>query len=172
MNDTIKTILKRRSIRKFLDTKIKKEDLELIVSCALHAPSARGSDLWHFTIINDQTLIDELIAIMKKALDNPNYTMYSPKAIIIPSTPEDYRFGRDDNACALENIFLAATSLGIGSVWINQLLDLNQNADIRAFYDKLMIPKEHVVYGIAALGYPDGEVAKKERKGTYTYIEG
>ena len=169
MNETIKTILKRRSIRRFTDVKIDKEDLKLITECAIHAPSAMGSDYWHFTIIDDDDLINELIGIMRVILDKPSYTMYHPKALIIPSTRCDYRFGKDDNACALENIFIAATSLGIGSVWINQLNGIEDD-HLRAYYDKLMIPEDHVVYGIAALGYPDEIPNTKERKGTYKYF--
>ncbi len=169
MNETIKTILQRRSIRSFKDVEIKREDLELIVRCAIHAPSAMGSDYWHFTVINDGELIDELIRIMQVILDKPAYSMYHPKALIIPSTKRDYRFGREDNACALENIFIAATSLGIGSVWINQLCDYNDDDRLRAYYDKLAIPQDHVVYGIAALGYQDAEPQEKIRKGTFKY---
>ena len=170
MNETIKTILERRSQRKFTEQKISKEDLLLITECALHAPSARCSDKWHFTIINDDELIDELIKVMQVLLDRESYDLYRPKAIIIPSTPRDYKYGVDDNACALENIFLAATSLGIGSVWINQLRDFNDDVKLRTYLDKLEIPEDHVVYGIAVLGYPSDEPLKKERKGTYKYF--
>ena len=123
-----------------------------------------------FTIINDDELIDELIKVMQELLDRESYDLYRPKAIIIPSTPRDYKYGVDDNACALENIFLAATSLGIGSVWINQLRDFNDDVKLRTYLDKLEIPEDHVVYGIAVLGYPSDEPLKKERKGTYKYF--
>ena len=171
MNETIKTILERRSQRKFTEQKISKEDLLLITECALHAPSARCSDKWHFTIINDDELIDELIKVMQELLDRESYDLYRPKAIIIPSTPRDYKYGVDDNACALENIFLAAKSLGIGSVWINQLRDFNDADALRAFLDKLMVPKDHIVYGIAALGYPKNDLSPIKREGTYSYFE-
>ena len=170
MNETVKTILERRSVRKFTDAKIAKDDLLTLTQCGLHAPSARGTEKWHFTIINDDKLIDELKGIMQGLLNNENYNMYDPTALIIVSTDRTLKFGVDDNACALENIFLAATSLGIGSVWINQLRDFNDAPELRSFLDKLEVPSDHVVYGIAALGYPADVPAPKERKGTFKYF--
>ena len=77
----------------------------------------------------------------------------------------------EDNACALENIFLAAHSLNIGSVWINQLRKYNDDELLREYFRKLKIKDNHVVYGIAALGYYDEKPLTKERKGTYEYFE-
>ena len=72
---------------------------------------------------------------------------------IITSNTKDSRFGIDDNACALENIFLAAHSFGIGSVWINQLRDACDAHAVRKLLDSFGIPADHTAYGIAALGY-------------------
>ena len=51
MNQTIETILSRRSVRSFQDKPLREEDLKAIVDCALHAPSARGLQTWKFTIV-------------------------------------------------------------------------------------------------------------------------
>ena len=171
MNEVINNILTRRSIRNFNDKRIDKATLELLVECGLHAPSGMGKDLWHFTIINSEELINELIMIMRKLLNNDNYTMYYPKALIIVSNEVDNYHGMEDNACALENIFLAAHSLNIGSVWINQLRKYNDDELLREYFRKLKIKDNHVVYGIAALGYYDEKTLTKERKGTYEYFE-
>jgi nitroreductase len=77
----------------------------------------------------------------------------------------------EDNACALENIFLAAHSLGIGSVWINQLRHCCDEAEVRAILEEWGIPEDHVVYGIAALGYQDGEpLGEVEKKGVIKIV--
>lgn len=78
-----------------------------------------------------------------------------------------------DCACALENIFLAAKSLGIGSCWINQLRQTCDDPDVRAFLTKLGVPENHKVYGCAALGYASADAPVKEKKvkeGTLTII--
>ena len=153
MNDAIKNILERRSVRKFSDKQIPKEELDLIIKAGLYAPSAMNKQTWQFTVLTRTEDIQELAKAISKQLDREGYDMYKPTALIIPSNGKESKFGRDDNACALENIFLAAWSLGIGSVWINQLHGICDEPEIRALLDKYGVPADHVVFGMAALGY-------------------
>ena len=67
-------------------------------------------------------------------------------------------------ACALENVFLAAHALGVGSVWINQLKGACDRPGIRAALAALSIPDDHVAYGIAAMGYPVSAPAAMEKR--------
>ena len=170
MNATIENILSLRSIRSFQDKPLKEEDLKTIMDCALHAPSARGLQTWKFTVIESREKIQELAKAMGEALGRAGYDMYQPQVIIIPSNERTSPYGMEDNACALENIFLAAASLGIGSVWINQLRDVCDEPAVRSLLREYHIPDEHVVYGLAALGYGNGEPAPKERIGKVEYI--
>lgn len=72
----------------------------------------------------------------------------------------------------LENIFLAAHSYGIGSVWINQLQEICDRPPIRAILAAWGIPADHVVYGFAALGYPAGEAKRDvEKVGVIEVVE-
>ena len=153
MNEVIKNILERRSVRKFSDKQIPDEELDLIIKAGLYAPSAMNKQTWKFTVLTKPDDIQELAKVISKYIDREGYDMYKPALLIIPSNSKDAKFGRDDNACALENIFLAACSLGIGSVWINQLNGICDEPEIRALLDKYGIPADHVVYGMAALGY-------------------
>ena len=68
------------------------------------------------------------------------------------------------NACAIENMFLAAQSLGIGSCWINQLGTTCDDPEVREFITALGVPANHKVYGCVALGYPDSKIPIKEKK--------
>lgn len=53
MNETIQTILTRRSIRAFQDRPIPAGDMKLIVQAALHAPSGMGYQTWQFTVVSN-----------------------------------------------------------------------------------------------------------------------
>ena len=155
MNETMKTILKRRSVRSFLDKPISEEILKDLVNAAMHAPSGMCRKTWQFTVVSNKEIIERLTNIIAKVLDRPGYDMYNPVALIIPSNQRDNKFGREDNACALQNIFLAAESYDVGSVWINQLTEISDNSEIREILREIEIPDEHIVYGLAALGYAD-----------------
>ncbi len=171
MNPTIETILKRRSTRSFARKPLKEADLQTIVDCALHAPSGMGRQTWKFTVVENRDKIRKLAKAVGKELGREGYDMYDPEVLIIPSNLKDSPFGIEDNACAMENIYLAAEALEIGCVWINQLRTICQVPQIRAILEELHIPGDHVVYGLAALGYRDDTpVLPKERIGQVEYI--
>ena len=171
MNETLNTILTRRSTRKFLNKEIPEEDLQQIIQAALHAPSGMGRQSWQFTLVKNREKIQTLAAAIERILDRPGYDMYRPQVLLIPSNKKESPYGREDDACALENIFLAAHSMGIGSVWINQLQGICDQPEIREILTSFGIPEDHVIYGMAALGYAGDEKAPKERIGKVVVVE-
>ena len=88
---------------------------------------------------------------------------HAPTLVIVSNEPTQW-WAAMDCACALENVFLAAKSLGIGSCWINQLGQTCDDPDVRAFLTKLGVPENHKVYGCAALGYASADAPVKEKK--------
>ncbi len=208
MNAIIENLLTRRSTRAFLQKEIPDNELNEILQAAIYAPSGMGKQTWKFTVLCNQEKIQQLAELIGRKLGRKGYDMYRPQVLIIPSNQKENPHGMEDNACALENIFLAAHSFGIGSVWINQLRTLcddliipsnqkenphgmednacaleniflaahsfgigsvwiNQlrtlcdDPEVRALLDEFEIPSDHVVYGMAALGYP-ADAPKKE----------
>ena len=164
MNSTIQDILERRSVRAFEDRSIPKEDLETIAKCGAYAPSALNRQSRRFTVITEQSKLETLWRVVGKATDRDPYDMYRPTAVIIPSDEKDNPFFKEDLSCALQNLFLAAHALGIGSVWINQLGTCDDVPEVRAFLDSLGIPSPHGVLGIAALGYAKPEGIRPPKK--------
>lgn len=164
MNPVIDAILTRYSTRRFKDEPLKRDDIEIVLKCGAHAPTGMNRQTFQFTALTKKEDVQALIEAMGKAMNKPEYTMYHPSCIIIVSNDKESGWLRDDNACALENIFLAAHSLGIGSVWINQLKDVCDDEGVRKLLTEWKIPANHGVSGIAALGYPDMEPTTKERK--------
>lgn len=154
MNAVMENLLTRRSTRAFQNKELPRQELDQILKAAQYAPSAMNRQTWQFTVVCSRQRIQELAAAIGKALGRDQYTMYEPEVIIITSNARDCRFGVDDNACALENIFLAAHSFGIGSVWINQLRDACDDPGVRRILQEMGVPDDHTAYGVAALGYP------------------
>lgn len=154
MNEVMNALLERRSIRAFEKKAIPAEQLEAILQAAIYAPSGKGLQTWQFTAVTDRIKIQKLAKLVETGLERAGYNMYDPEVIIIPSNDRESPWGKEDNACALENIFLAAQSFGIGSVWINQIRDICDDPEARRLLTEWGVPENHVVYGIAALGYP------------------
>lgn len=158
MNAIIENLLTRRSTRAFLQKEIPDNELNEILQAAIYAPSGMGKQTWKFTVLCNQEKIQQLAELIGRKLGRKGYDMYRPQVLIIPSNQKENPHGMEDNACALENIFLAAHSFGIGSVWINQLRTLCDDPEVRALLDEFEIPSDHVVYGMAALGDPDYQI--------------
>lgn len=154
MNDTLNTISKRRSTRAFSSKEISNEDFEAIAESAYKAPSGMNKQTWKFIAIKNKEVIAKLAKAVGTALGrSPDYNFYGPDAFIICANDKESRFAVPDCACALQNIFLAAQSLGIDSVWINQLNDCYDDPQVRSMLTEFGLPENYGVYGCAALGY-------------------
>ena len=62
MNETIQTLLTRRSIRSYKPEPVSREALEQIVECGQFAATAMGCQPWHFTVVTDRALLDKISA--------------------------------------------------------------------------------------------------------------
>ncbi len=164
MNEFIRTMMERRSTRSFKKQEIPRDILEQIVDAGRHAPSGRNRQLWQFTVVQNKDVMESLATVVGKALGNSSYDFYCPDTIIIVSCERDNPLGVYDASCALENIFLAAHSMNIGSVWTHQIGMTCDNKDVREYLTKIGVPENHTVYGTAALGYPNAKSVSREIK--------
>lgn len=177
-NEVLENIKSRRSVRTYTERQVSAGDLNLILEAAAYAPSGMNFQTWHFTAIQDAAVLTELNEKIKGAFaksDDPHlqerghsetYCCYyhAPTLVIVSNEPTRW-WAPMDCACALQNIFLAAKSLGIGSCWINQLGQTCDDPDVRAFLTRLGIPENHRVYGCAALGYAPADAEAGSRHG-------
>ena len=97
----------RRSVRAFQEKAIPADQLQAILETARFAPSGMGRQTWKFTAVTNREKIQKLAAAISKELGREGYNMYQPEVLIIPSNDVESPFGKEDNACALENIFIA-----------------------------------------------------------------
>ena len=171
MNEIINALLTRRSYRAFTTEAVKREDVETILDCALHAPSGMGKQTWKFTAVVNREKIQALAGAVGKALGREGYNMYDPAVLIITSNEKETKFREVDNACAIENIYLASEALGLGCVWINQLLDCYDVPEVREILREFGVPDTHGVYGCAAIGYPAETPKEKARIGQKAIVE-
>lgn len=79
--------------------------------------------------------------------------------------------GVSDCSCAIENMLLAAHSLGLGACWINQLKYCGDKAEVADYLEGLGIDKDMQVVGMVGMGYPDEErEAAKRQDDLITYL--
>ncbi len=183
--ELFQAIKERRSTRAFLSDAIDKSDLEKIVEAGLFAPSALNEQPWLFTVVNNADVLARLNAAVKKLMsaadeerirsrstDNTYCFYYGAPTLIIVSCDKSARFPIEDASCALQNMFLAAHALGLGSCWINQLGGkANDDKGVRAVLSEIGVPQDDRVYGCAAIGHIRSATKVKDRCGTVKFID-
>lgn len=172
MNEVMSNILTRRSVRSYKADPVPEDALMQVLQAGLYAPSAMNRQLWQFTVVVGEANREKLAAPVRAALGNPSYNFYAPPVLILVSNRKDNGNGKLDTGCAMENMFLAAHSLGLSTVWINQLGDISDDPGVRRALTSFGIPEDHVVLGTVALGYAQGEIpAAKERTGVVKIVK-
>lgn len=168
MNEVLKAIFERRSIRKYKSDPISDADRDNIVKAGLFAPSSKNTQPWRVTIVQNAETISAITREVKAAIrragiekyaalaENPKYTVNfttAPMFVIVSANPSASTCPAEDCSVLLENMFLAAHSLGIGSCWVNQLGCVSDEPGFRRFITELGVPESNRIYGSACFGY-------------------
>ncbi len=152
MQNVIETIYKRRSIRDYLDKPVDRETIITLLKAATAAPTAINCQPWEFVVV-DGSKLDELKNEFKFARYN------EPNAIIVCGNMQlarkgiEQEFWIQDCSAAVENILLAATSLGLGSIWIGVYPIENRIRLLRKIFNisEYVIPLNIVYFGYPAV---------------------
>jgi len=172
MNEVMNAILTRRSIRKFENKAVPKDLLDQILRAGIYAPSGKNRQTWRFFVMREEKNKEQLRAVIGQALKNPAYTFYGADTLIFVMVDPEEVNGLADGTAAMENMMLAAHSLGLGSRWINQLKYCGQEPEVKAALRGFQIPDQLMCVGILAVGYPDETPeAKPRRDDLITYID-
>lgn len=168
MNEVIKTILERRSVRKYEDKPVSREDLELIVKCGQYAATGMGVQPWHFTVVTDRAVLTKLsdanAAIMLADPNTPppvlemvksgQFDTYrgAPCAVLV-SGADSKQNTIADCANATENMAIAAKALGLDSCYLASFqvcLNAPTGGPLKA---ELGIPEGYIPNFALAIGY-------------------
>ena len=170
MNQTIDTILNRRSIREYQSKQISPEHLDSILTCADAGPSGANNRQWRLVIVQNQSykkmLIEKGMPMYQKWLEKmpPHFKEMrseldkSPDPIYYGAPTIIFVIGKGmttDMDCPIvcQNIMLSARSLGIGSCWVHIGQLVMGDLSVR---EEFCLTEGEKVYGPIVLGYPKG----------------
>ncbi|MBO3797578.1 MAG: nitroreductase family protein [Thermoproteota archaeon] len=151
--DTFECISKRRSVRSFLKKPVPKELVNRVLEAALMAPSAGDIHPYRIVVVTDE---DKIRRIAEAAL-NQTFISQAPIVIVyLVSLEEASAYGKRgielysilDVGASMENLMLAATSLGLSTCWIGAF-------DERRVEEILNAPKGYRAVSLTPLGYSD-----------------
>ncbi len=116
--ETLDAIFNRRSIRNFTEVSVTDAEIQILLNAAFSAPTAVNAQPWEFVVINEEGILDNIRDKMPFARYN------APLGIVVCGNMKYALKSQDkdlwvcDCSAAIENMLLAATDIGLGSVWI------------------------------------------------------
>lgn len=142
----VDVVLSRRSIRRYTTKEIGEDVLDKILEAGRQAPSAGNRQPWHFILITD----DEI----KEELSKGVYTWFIKDSLAVIAgcaKTEVRKWSVVDTSIAMQNMVIAAWAMGVGSCWIGAF----KEEDVKQL---LSIPEGWKVVALIAFGYPaEGE---------------
>ncbi len=150
-NETLRTIKDRHSVRTFTRDDVTDEEISLLLQAANAAPSAHNQQAWRFIILRGEKKqeLAQLVTTQSAAFPRPAAALLrmgaksilsAPVVIAVANTGDLIKHGTElfkveketahdffrtmeiqSSAAAVENLLLAATSLGLGTVWLGVL---------------------------------------------------
>ena len=173
MNEIIQSLFARKSTRQYEGRPIGPEEKNLILQAALQAPTAGNQNLYTILDITDQTLKEAL----SQYCDNQPFIAQAPLALLFladcrrwldsyqlagltarPPEEGDFLLAVADAVIAAQNTVVAAEALGIGSCYIGDILEQEEEVRKALELDEYVFPAAFVVYG-----YPTPEQKKRTK---------
>lgn len=159
----------RRSVRRYKKEEVEEENIEKILKAATWAPSWANTQCWRFILVRDQDKKEALVEELSEG--NPATDAFYDAPIVIVFCAKrgvsGYKKGEAvtekgdwymfDVALAMQNLMLAAHSLGLGTVPTGSFNAENVE-------DLLEVPKDVSVVSMTPVGYPDREPSAPKRK--------
>lgn len=166
MNETIRLLIERKSVRVYTGQKISDENKNLILDAAIQAPTAGNMHLYSIIDVTDRQIIDQLAincdhqafiaqaamvlvfcADYQRTYDG--FTLTQSTDSIQKPRVGDLLLACNDAIIAAQNAVTAASSLGIGSCYIGDILE---NAELSA--ELLHFPAFVLPITMLVFGYP------------------
>lgn len=160
MNEVLKNIKERRSCRKYKADEVSAELIDAVVEAGLYAPSSLGQQSGLIVAVSDRETRDKLSRLNASFTDKPDSDpFYGAPVVLIVLARTERQAQFCDGCVMLENMMLAAHSLGLGSCWIHRAKEMYASDEGKAFLAALGIDGEVEGVGHCILGYPDTELA-------------
>ncbi|MCQ2229052.1 MAG: nitroreductase [Bacteroidales bacterium] len=177
MNSTIKDIIARRSVKKYLDKPVETELVEQVAKAGTYAPTGMNSQSPIIIAVTNKEMRDRLSRINLEIVVGKNLTttsghndpFYGAPVVLVVLAKKEVGTRIYDGSLVMENMMIAAQSLGLGSCWIHRAKETFELEEGKKILKELGISGEYEGIGNCILGYaaPDALKPQNPRKDDY-----
>ena len=159
MNEIIRAMEERRSIRSFKPEMPPKEVLQQIVEAGLYAASGKGQQAAIVVAVTNKALRDKLAEENRRIAGAPEGTdpFYGAPAVLVVLGRKDWPTHVYDGSLVMGNLLLAAHALGLGSIWIHRAKEEFEEPEYQQLLKDLGVEGDWEGIGHCAVGYLNGE---------------
>jgi nitroreductase len=170
MNETLRTLVTRRSVRSYLPEQVKEEQLKEILEASTYAASGMGMQSPIMIVVQDPETIKYLSGLNAEVMGTSSDPFYGAPTVVVVLADKNKGTCVEDGSLVMGNLMNAASSLGVASCWIHRAREVFESEEGKALLKKWGIEGEYIGVGHCLLGYADGEEPKaKPRKENYIY---
>ena len=170
MNETLKTLVERRSCRSYRPDPIPAEIMDQILEAGTYAATGIGKQSPIMIAVTDKAMRDRLSKMNAAVMNANNDPFYGAPALIIVLANRAVGTYLYDGSLVMGNLMNAAHSLGIASCWIHRAKEEFDSEEGKAILKDLGIEGDYEGIGHCILGYADGEIRPAApRKENYIY---
>ena len=168
MNEMLKLLEQRRSVRAYRKEQITDQELEAILRAGIWAPSAKNQQSPIIVAVQDPATVAELSRLNAQVMGAAADPFYgAPTVLVVLADPKATNEINAvcDGSLVMGNLMNSAWSLGVGSCWINRAREVFAMPEGKALLAKWGLPEDLVGVGNCILGYPEGNILPpKERR--------
>ena len=163
MNEIIKAMKERRSIRKYKSEQIKDTELEQILEAGLYAASGRGQQATKLVVVQDKDTIARLSKMNAAVMGADTDPFYGAPTVITVFADRERVTCVEDGSLVIGNMMLAAHSIGVDSCWIHRAKEVFDSQEGKELMAEWGVDAGYFGVGNCILGYPDEAPAPKPR---------
>ena len=170
MNEVIKEIKERRSVKSYKSDPVSTELLDAILEAGTYAPTGRNMQSPIMIAVTDKALRDRLSRLNAEIMGMDGDPFYGAPAVIVVLADRSRMTYLYDGSLVMENLMLAAHSLGLGSCWIHRAKEVFDSEEGKEILKSLGIEGDYEGIGNCIIGYTNTPPAeRKPRKENYIY---
>ena len=169
MNEALKAIYERRSIRKYKPQQISREELDAVVKAGVCAPTGMNRQSPIIVVVQNSDDVAYLSKLNAKVRNSTADPFYGAPTVLVVLAEADSSFAVQDGSLVMGNLMNAASAIGLGSCWINRAKEVFETEEGKALLKKWGVEGNYVGVGNCILGYANEAPEMKPRKANYVY---
>ena len=153
MNEAMKNLLERRSVRGYKKDLVPADVLDEILEAGKYAPSGMGQQKTLMVVTQDPELVAKLSRMNADVMGAKSDPFYGAPVVLVVLADKSRPTYLYDGSLVMGNLMLAAHSLGLGSCWIHRAKETFEREEGKAILKELGIEGDYEGIGNCVIGY-------------------